>query len=118
MHRIRKGQLVGGANVPFRAQNWGLAQMCGLVAETFIEGTSSSSDSFCNITALGPALISTTGHTPEAERVYTRARALCQQVGDTHQLFPVLWGLRYVYQVRGQSQRAYEVGKELLGVAQ
>src|SRR5215468_5008558 len=35
--------------------------------------------------ALGPALISTTGHTLEAERVYTRARALCQQVGDTHQ---------------------------------
>jgi len=68
--------------------------------------------------ALGPALISTTGHTPEAERVYTRARALCQQVGEPYQLFPVLWGLRYVHQVRGQSQRAYEVGKELLDVAQ
>jgi predicted ATPase len=64
--------------------------------------------------ALGPALISTTGHTTEAERVYTRARALCQQVGAPYQLFPVLWGLRYVHQVRGQSQRAYEVGKELL----
>jgi predicted ATPase len=62
--------------------------------------------------------MNTRGHAaPEAERVYTRAREICQQVGDTQQLFPVLWGLRYVHQVRGQSQRAYEVGEELLGVA-
>jgi len=67
--------------------------------------------------ALGPALLNIRGHVPEVERVYTRARALCQQVGDTQQLFPVLWGLRYVHQVQGQSQRAYEVGEELLGVA-
>jgi predicted ATPase len=66
---------------------------------------------------LGPALLNVRGHTSEVERVYTRARELCQQVGDLQQLFPLLWGLRYVHQVRGQSQRAYEVGEELLGVA-
>ena len=30
---------------------------------------------------------------PEVEQAYTRARELCQQVGETPQLFPVLWGL-------------------------
>jgi predicted ATPase len=55
---------------------------------------------------------------PEVERVYARARVLCQQMEDTQQLFSVLWGLYYWHQVRGQLQRAYEVGEELLGVAQ
>ena len=41
-----------------------------------------------------------------------------RQVGDTRQLFPALWGLYYVHQVRGQLQRAREVGEELLGLAQ
>jgi len=52
------------------------------------------------------------------ERVYARARALCQQVGDTRQLFPVRWRLFYWQQVWGQLQRARGVGEELLGVAQ
>jgi class 3 adenylate cyclase/predicted ATPase len=67
---------------------------------------------------LGPALMNTKGfEAPEVERVYARARALCQQLGDTRQLFPVLWGLWYLHQVRGQLLRAGEVGEELLGVA-
>ena len=38
--------------------------------------------------ALGPALMNTKGfEAPEVERVYARARALCQQVGDARQLF-------------------------------
>src|SRR5262245_14518180 len=41
-------------------------------------------------TLLGPALIvSKSFAAPEVEQTYTRARALCQQVGDTSQLFPV-----------------------------
>ena len=68
---------------------------------------------------LGPALGNTKGRaTPEVERVYARARELGRQVGDTPQLFPALWGLYYVHQVRGQLQRAREVGEELLGLAQ
>ena len=40
---------------------------------------------------LGPALLATKGlAAPEVERAYTRARELCQQVGETPQLFPVL----------------------------
>ena len=30
---------------------------------------------------------------PEVEQAYTRARELCLQVGETPQLFPVLFGL-------------------------
>ena len=39
---------------------------------------------------------------PEVEHAYTRARELCQQVGETPQLFPVLWGLWLFYLVRGE----------------
>jgi predicted ATPase len=42
---------------------------------------------------LGPALQATKGPAaPEVERVYARARDLCQQVGATPQLFPVYGG--------------------------
>jgi class 3 adenylate cyclase/predicted ATPase len=68
---------------------------------------------------LGPALMNTKGfEAPEVLHTYARAHELCcQQVRDTQQLFPVLWGLWYLHLVRGQLQRAYEVGEELLGVA-
>jgi predicted ATPase len=39
-------------------------------------------------------------------------------VGDTQQFFSALWGLYYLHQVRGQLQRAREVGEELLDMAQ
>jgi predicted ATPase len=41
--------------------------------------------------ALGPALIATKGMAaPEVEQTYARARTLCQQVGETPQLFSTL----------------------------
>src|SRR5215831_3572006 len=44
--------------------------------------------------ALGSPLMFTKGPAAaEVERVYARARELCQQVGETPQLFPVLRGL-------------------------
>jgi hypothetical protein len=46
-------------------------------------------------TTLGAILITTKGYgTLETERTYTRAYALCQQLGETTQLFLVLWGLQ------------------------
>ena len=43
---------------------------------------------------LGPALMITKGFAaPEVEHAYARARALCQCVGETPQLFAVLRGL-------------------------
>ena len=55
---------------------------------------------------------------PEAERTYARARDLCQQVGETPQLFPALWGLWYVYVLRTEYQTARELDEQLLHLAQ
>jgi predicted ATPase len=55
---------------------------------------------------------------PEAGQVYDRARALCQQMGETPQLFPVLCGLSAFYQVRGELPTQRELGEQLLSLAQ
>ena len=55
---------------------------------------------------------------PEVEQAYTRARELCQQVGETPQLFPVLCGLVAFYVVRAEFQTARELGEQLLSLAQ
>src|SRR5262245_3285033 len=61
--------------------------------------------------ALGPALAATKGHAaPEVEKVYARARELCQRVGETPQVFPVLWGLWLFYNDRGELQTSHELG--------
>ncbi|MGE4090046.1 MAG: hypothetical protein AB7G75_04310 [Candidatus Binatia bacterium] len=68
---------------------------------------------------LGAPLIATTSWTaPEVEKVYTRALALCQQAGETSQLFPTLWGLWAFYLIRAEYKKAYELGKQLLSLAQ
>jgi len=68
---------------------------------------------------LGPALITTKGYgAPEVEKAYSRARELCQQLGETPQLFPVLYGLSTFYTVRGELQTARELGEQLLRLAQ
>ncbi len=68
---------------------------------------------------LGPALINTRGwKVPEVEQTYARARELCQQLGETPQLFPVLWGLSRLYNWRGEIQAARELGEQLFTVAQ
>ena len=54
----------------------------------------------------------------DAERVYSRARELCQQMGETIQLFPVQWGLWTCYLVQAKQQLAREVGTQLLGLSQ
>ena len=54
---------------------------------------------------------------PEVERVYTRARELCQQVGETPQLFPVLFGLWRIYNFRSELQTARELAEELMSLA-
>jgi predicted ATPase len=69
--------------------------------------------------ALGPALMATKGWTaPEVANVYTRARELCQQVGETSQLFPALWGQWAYNNDRGEYQTARELGERLLRLAE
>jgi class 3 adenylate cyclase/predicted ATPase len=69
--------------------------------------------------ALGAPLSMLKGHgAPEVEHLYTRARELCQQVGDSPQLFPVLLGLRRFYSNRAEFKTAHELGEQLLRLAQ
>jgi predicted ATPase len=68
---------------------------------------------------LGPVLMALKGGgAPEVERVYTRARELCERVGEPAELFRVSWGIWYLYNLRGEQQRARELGEELLSLAQ
>ena len=69
--------------------------------------------------ALGAALQMTKGQgAPEVEHTYTRARALCQQVGEALELVPVLFGLWRYYLVRPQLSSARAIGDLLLRLAQ
>jgi class 3 adenylate cyclase/predicted ATPase len=69
--------------------------------------------------ALGTALTMIKGWAaPEVETTYTRARELCQQLGDHPQLFPVLFGLAAFYLIRAELRVAYEFGEQLLHLAQ
>ncbi len=69
--------------------------------------------------ALGMSLGVTKGWAaPEMGQAYARARELCRQMGETPQLFPVLWGLYVFYQVRGEFPTARELAEQLLSLAQ
>jgi class 3 adenylate cyclase/predicted ATPase len=69
--------------------------------------------------ALGAALQRTKGlAAPEVEHAYARARELCEQVGETPALVPVLFGLWRVYLARAQLHTARELGDTLLRQAQ
>jgi TOMM system kinase/cyclase fusion protein len=71
------------------------------------------------LTTLGPALMATKGYaSPEVVQTYTRARALCQQVGETPEHVPVLWNLWLSYMARAEHQTAMELGEQCLQLAQ
>ena len=70
-------------------------------------------------TALGAALVMAKGQgAPEVEHAYIQAHALCQQVGETPELVPVLYGLYRFYAGRLQLHTARELGDTLLRLAQ
>jgi predicted ATPase len=54
----------------------------------------------------------------DTQRAYARARELCQQLGETSQLFPVLCGLWRFYQNRAELQTARELAEQLFSLAQ
>ncbi|MBI3249631.1 MAG: AAA family ATPase [Deltaproteobacteria bacterium] len=55
---------------------------------------------------------------PAVKDSYSRSRALCQEFGDSLQLFSVLWGLRAFYVVRAELDTAHELAEHLLVLAQ
>jgi class 3 adenylate cyclase len=69
--------------------------------------------------ALGVALRPVKGFaSPEAGSLNARARELCQQVGETPELVPVLKGLWEFYEIRAEYTTAFEVAEQLLGLAE
>jgi predicted ATPase len=69
--------------------------------------------------ALGAPLIATKGWaSSEVERTYAQAQALCRQVGETPQLFPVLYGLWVVHYTRAKLPAAQELAGQLLCLAE
>lgn len=69
--------------------------------------------------ALGVALMHLEGYAaPAVKQAYTRAQALCEKMGATAQLFPVLYGLWAFYHVRAEHQAARELGESWLRLAE
>jgi predicted ATPase len=71
-------------------------------------------------TSLARALLAIKGYTPEVEKAYARALALCEGVGagDVPQLFPVLRGLCNYYIYRSEFDRAADMGERILQLAE
>lgn len=69
--------------------------------------------------ALGPALMAVQGQTaPEVEHTYARAQALCRQIGNSSQLFPVLMGLWRFYGARAEFGAMQDLTEQLVQIAQ
>jgi len=70
-------------------------------------------------TRLGTAFMALKGFaSPEVAQVYARARELCQQLGDTPLLFPVLWGVWAFHVVHTDLHLAQPLAAQLLILAQ
>jgi DNA-binding NtrC family response regulator/predicted ATPase/class 3 adenylate cyclase len=70
-------------------------------------------------TTLGLSLTATKGYAAaDVEQAYARAHELCQQVPETPQLFPLLWGLWSFYLLRGRLRTALDLGQQFLAMAQ
>jgi predicted ATPase len=68
---------------------------------------------------LSVPLIVTKGYAaPEVGALYTRAWELCQQVGETPQLLPVLYGLWRFALVRAELPLTRELAEQMMGLAQ
>ena len=67
---------------------------------------------------LGFALRSVEGWAaPEVERIYTRARTLCERLGTPPQLFPAMWGLTLYHAIRGDLRVFLPLAEQLLAQA-
>ena len=69
--------------------------------------------------SLGPALMANKGYgAAELERVYTRARELCQDLGNPPNLFPILYRTSVFFFIKSQPDKALEQAEEFLVLAQ
>jgi len=69
--------------------------------------------------ALGRAFSAIKGYAAlEVERAYTRARELCERLGDPQELSAAVYGLWVVHLVRGELRKSHELAQQLLRRAQ
>lgn len=69
--------------------------------------------------SLGTVLVATTGYgSVEAGQTYTRALALCEQLGDNDGLYQALWGMWLTSSSRAGHSHSLALGKELLYLAE
>ena len=54
---------------------------------------------------------------PEVEQAYDRARALCERIGKTRQIFPILYGQFLFHWVRANLETARRGAEEMLRIA-
>ena len=70
-------------------------------------------------TTQGPALMATKGYAaPEVGEAYVRARELCELVGETEELFTVLWGLWLYRLVRAEHHTSLAMAQQLIELAE
>jgi len=68
---------------------------------------------------LGMPLVATEGYAaPDVGTAYTKARELCRQLGETPEIFQVLWGLWTFYVVKSELRTAHEIAEEFLRLAE
>lgn len=68
---------------------------------------------------LGTPMLALKGYgAPEVRQHYREAQALCRELGDPPELFPVLWGLWVSHAVAGELSAAEELGNQLLQFTQ
>jgi class 3 adenylate cyclase/predicted ATPase len=54
----------------------------------------------------------------EVEAAYSRAHGLCRQMGETPELFRILWGLWHFFIIRGDLAKAQELSREVAQLGQ
>ena len=68
--------------------------------------------------SLGTATFTTSGYgAEETQKIYDRAWVLCQQIGDTPEVFPALWGLWLTYHFSAETDKAVELGEKMMALA-
>jgi predicted ATPase len=113
----RAGELAAGRSANLEA----IAHLStGLeLVETLPNGQQELGEELALRIAIGGPLIATKGYpAAEVERTYSRASTLCDQLGRSTELFPVLRGLWNCYVVRGELHRADDLAKRLVVLAE
>ncbi len=83
------------------------------------EGTESIKEELSLQTSLGSTLVATEGFSSlEAGRAFARARELSHSVGQSPQLFQILWGQWINYASRSEHKTARGLGEQCLRLAQ